>query len=293
LPQFGNLKKVDLPDGDRLFCYITPGISDTVVVLFHGLSGDVSSDYMQRTGLLCQKLGHTFVLVNHRGAGEGFMEARQPYHSGRAEDMSAVLASLRQEFPNKKQIAIGYSMSGNILLCLLGGFRGAHLPDAAIAVNSPIDLRQGSMLLKKGLNRIYDMNFVLTLRKQIAEKQRLGLSDKRYAISPLASIWDFDEIYTAPASGFKNRDDYYEQCSAIHYIPNIKTPTHVLTAADDPFVSVENSYRVKYPSSTQLHVEARGGHMGYLAAQSTPLGSNRWLDYYLHEALESLKDTLA
>lgn len=292
LLQLGSLNKVDLPDGDRLFCYITEGHTDTVVALFHGLSGDVQSDYMQRTALLCQQLGHTFVLVNHRGAGEGFLEARHPYHSGRAEDMSAVLGFLRGKFSNKKLIAIGYSMSANILLTLLGGFRGTHLPDAAIAVNGPIDLEQGSALLKQGLNRIYDMRFVLSLRKLVEERHRLGLGE-RYEISRWATIWDFDEIYTAPASGFKNREDYYAQCSAKHYIPNIKTPTYVLTAADDPFVSVSGYLKTEFPKSTQLHIESRGGHMGYLSGQATPLGSTRWLDYYLHEALQGLKQTLA
>lgn len=263
-----------------------------VVAMFHGLSGDVHSDYMQRTALLCQQLGHSFVLVNHRGVGEGFLEARHPYHSGRSEDMSAMLEYLRGKFPGKKLVAIGYSMSGNILLSLLGGFRGKSLPDGAIAVNAPIDLSQGSELLKTGFNRVYDLRFVLRLRKLVEERHRLGLA-AAYDISPWASVWDFDEIYTAPDSGFKNRTDYYEQCSAKRYIPHIQTPTYILTAADDPFVSVENYHQTSFPKNIQLHVESRGGHMGYLSAQTTPLGSMRWLDYYVHEALQGLKETLA
>lgn len=292
LSDLGELHKVILPDGDRLFTYMTPGASDFVVVMFHGLSGDVRSDYMQRTALLCQKLGHTFVLVNHRGAGEGFLEARHPYHSGRAEDISAVIQFLREKYPSKKIIAAGYSMSGNILLSLLGGFRGVALPDGAIAVNAPIDLSQGSALLKRGFNRVYDFRFVLRLRKLIEEKHRLGLSD-RYEVSRWATLWDFDEIYTAPASGFKNRDDYYRQCSAINYINNIKTPTYVLTAHDDPFVSSLHYQGLGLPRCVQVHIEERGGHMGYLSSRATPLGSTRWLDYYLYEALQGLKDALA
>lgn len=293
LSSLGELKKIPLPDGDCLFTYVSPGPSDFIVCLFHGLSGDVHSDYMQRTALLCQKMGHGFVLVNHRGAGAGFLEARHPYHSGRSEDMSAVLACVRREHPTKKLIAVGYSMSGNILLSLLGGFRGNTVPDGAIAVNAPIDLRQGSALLKTGFNRVYDLRFILRLRKLLQEKHRLGLTDREYAVSPWATIWDFDDIYTAPASGFKNREDYYQQCSAIHYIDRIQVPTYVLTAADDPIVGAANYRRITFPASTQLHIEGRGGHMGYLTARATPLGSYRWLDYYLHEALKGLEETLA
>lgn len=293
LENFGTQFEVDLPDGDRLFCFHIPGASDTVVSVYHGLSGDVTSDYMQRTALVCQKLGHSVVLVNHRGAGIGAAYARNPYHSGRAEDMSAVLKKLREMFPAKKQIAVGFSMSANILLCLLGGFRGEVKPDAAITVNAPIDLMQGSQLLKTGFNRIYDLRFVLRLRKNVEEKFRQGLITQKYEIPAWSTIWDMDQIYTAPAAGFKDRFDYYQNCSAIHYLSKIQTPTYVLTAQDDPFVSVENYMKASFSKSTMLHVEARGGHMGYLAKQNTPLGSVRWLDYYVHEALQSLKQVLA
>lgn len=293
LSTLGELKKILLPDGDRLFTYASPGTSDYVVCLFHGLSGDVRSDYMQRTALLCQRLGHGYVLVNHRGAGDGFLEAKHSYHSGRSEDMAAVLESVRQDNPTKKIIAVGYSMSGNILLSLLGGFRGKTVPDGAIAVNAPIDLRQGSALLKTGLNRLYDWRFVTRLRKMVLDKHRLGMSEQEYQISPWATVWDFDEIYTSKANGFKDREDYYQQCSAINYIPRIQVPTHILTANDDPFVSAENYRRTSFPNCTRLHIEGRGGHMGYLSSRKTPLGTTRWLDYYLHEALKDLEQTLS
>ena len=294
-PELENLGKnfeVDLPDGDRLFCFYQPGHTDVVVSLYHGLSGDVYADYMQRTALLCQQLGHTVVLVNHRGAGQGLHYARHPYHSGRAEDVSEILKALRQKFPQKKQIAIGYSMSGCIMLCLGGGFRGDEKPDGIITVNAPLNLGNGAALLKSGINRIYDVRFVHRLRQNIAEKYRLGLIAEHYEIPWWATIYDFDQIYTAPAAGFKNRQDYYDSCSAIHYLNGIDVPTYMLTAADDPFVTVQDYLSAPMSKTTSLHVESRGGHLGYLSRRKTPLGSHRWMDYYLHEALNALTKEL-
>lgn len=293
LQHFGARQAVDLEDGDRLFYFELPGPSNFVVCLFHGLSGDVSSDYMQRTALLCQSLGHTVILVNHRGVGEGAAFAKNPYHSGRAEDASAVLENLKIRYPTKKHIAIGYSMSGNIVLALLGGFRGSVLPDAAITVNAPINLLRGSKLLKTGFNRVYDMRFVAQLRRDIEKKFKLGLISKPYVISPWSTVWDLDQIYTAPAGGFRDREDYYARCSAFAYLKNIKTPTYVLTAADDPFVSVQDYLQADFSKQVQLHIEKCGGHLGYLTRRSTPLGTRRWLDYYLFEALQSLEQTLS
>lgn len=36
--------------------------------------------------------------------------------------------------------------------------------------------------------------------------------------------------------GFRNRFEYYEECSSLQYIPHIRTPTLFLNAKDDPFL---------------------------------------------------------
>ena len=37
----------------------------------------------------------------------------------------------------------------------------------------------------------------------------------------LNTIWDFDVSYTAPAGGYRDVDDYYDQCSGKNYLKNI------------------------------------------------------------------------
>lgn len=292
LENLGQNFEVDLPDGDRLFCFYHQGTSNLVVSLYHGLSGDVYADYMQRTAILCKRLGHTVVLVNHRGAGHGEHHARHPYHSGRSEDVSEVLKVLRSKFPGKQQIAIGYSMSGNILLCLAGGFRGDMKPDGVITVNAPLNLSAGAQLLRTGFNRVYDIRFVHRLRHNIEEKYRSGLIAKHYEIPRWASIYDLDRIYTAEAGGFNSREHYYESCSAKQYVPSIDVPTYCLTAEDDPFVSASEYHSAGFNKYTQVHIEKHGGHLGYLTRTPTPLGSTRWMDYYLNEAIQALAETL-
>ncbi len=130
------------------------------------------------------------------------------------------------------------------------------------------------------------------LRKKIEDKYRTGLIAKHYEIPWWATIYDLDQIYTAEAGNFKDREDYYESCSAKNYLASIDVPTYCLTAADDPFVSVKEYESVQFPKNVQLHVEARGGHLGYLTRTPTPLGSTRWLDYYLSEALQAMTETL-
>jgi len=285
----GEKLEVPLPDGDRLFCLCYPGTSSLVISLYHGLSGDLNADYIQRAALLYQKMGHTVVLVNHRGVGEGAAYSRNSYHSGRGEDISAILMALRQKYPGKKQITVGFSMSGNIVLTLLAGLRGVEKPDGAITVNAAINLAESSRLLSQGFNRIYDLRFVARLREEIQAKYHLGLITKLYQIPRFSSVYDLDQIYTAEAGGFRDRDDYYASCSTYLHLSEVQTPTYMLTSADDPFILVKSYQEARLSSVISLHVEKVGGHLGYLSRRRTPLGSHRWLDYYLHESLRGLE----
>ncbi len=91
----GRRIEIPLPDGDRLIGFIQEGTSKTIVYIFHGLAGSTDSTYMHRTAILAQKQNHTVFIVNHRGCGEGAGLAKNPYHSGRAEDLSAAITAGR------------------------------------------------------------------------------------------------------------------------------------------------------------------------------------------------------
>lgn len=281
LSEIGEKLNIALPDGDQLVAFCHEGPSNYVVSVYHGLSGDADADYIRRTTLLCKKLGHTCVRVNHRGAGAGAGLANKPYHSGRSQDISEVLKFLKIKFPDKKQITIGFSMSGNIILHLLSGRGDANsvLPDAAIVSNAAINLERTSIKLHKGFNRIYDRRFISILSKMVAGRVKVPRHSR---------VYDFDQLYTAPASGFRDREHYYGEASTIDFVSKIKTPVYVLTAEGDPFVAVEDYRQASWSSSTNLHIERHGGHLGFICRNKTPLGSHRWLDHYLFEALTAL-----
>jgi predicted alpha/beta-fold hydrolase len=283
-------ERVEIPvsDGDVLVGRYFAGETDVVAYLFHGLGGNAYVDYMQRTADVCRRLGYHVYAINHRGCGEGAGLARYPYHSGRAEDLSAVISLGRRRHPRMRHAAVGFSLSGNALLLLLSGARGETLPDCAVAVNAPIDLGSCAVRLQKGFNRVYDFRFVAVCREAIRSRRRAGLVRERYAIPLFATLQQFDDIYTAPVSGFRNREHYYESCSTKHRLTSIRTPTVIITAKDDPFIGYDDYASAALGSSVHLHAENVGGHLGYLSAENTPMGNRRWLDYALSEYLVRL-----
>lgn len=289
LKEKGQVLNVTLEsEEERIVTTYHKGRTRTVVYLFHGLGGFSHAGYMQRTARIARAMGHHVFLNNHRGCGEGAGLAVEPYHSGRAEDLSAVIAFGKKMLPDHRHIAIGFSLSANALLLLAAGVRAEVLPDAAIAVNGPINLDNCSLRLNQGPNLIYNYRFVHELRESIAIREKTGRLSATYKVPLTANLRDFDEIYTAPAGGFLSREQYYRTCSSAQYLARIAIPTVLLTAADDPIVDVSDYQSARPSDHVVLHIEPHGGHMGYLSREKTPLGTHRWLDYALKEYLTAL-----
>ncbi len=284
-PAFRRIE-LTLPDGDRLAGREYPGGGDTLVCLFHGLGGDNDADYMRRGVAVAQELGHGAWSFNHRGCGDGAGLAAGIYHSGRADDLGAVFAHARAVHPGKRLVAVGFSLSGNALLLNLGeGIGRFEKPDLAIAVNPPIDLEKGARLLERGLNRVYDLRFVLRCRRAVRERVAAGLIPDRYRIPSWTTLRGFDDLVTAPIGGFRDREDYYARCSAMPHLAKIDRPTVVLAARDDPFIDWRDHVAAEKSDLVHLHLEDFGGHMGYVGKGVPRM---RWLDFALTHYLREL-----
>ncbi len=271
----GQAIRIPLPDGDTLTARFHPGTRPGVVCIFHGLGGTIDADYMTRSArVIRERFGFSVLRVNHRGCGEGKGLAKSPYHSGRAEDLSTAILRARELCPGQPVFALGFSLSGAALLLLLTGRRGSEKPDAALAVNAPIQLERSALLLKRGLNRVYDLRFVKLCNSTVPAPP---------PVRPWATLHDFDQAYTAPQGGFQSREHYYSSCSSGPHLESIQTPTLILTAADDPFIDVQDYRDARLSSTTTLHIERVGGHMGYLSHEK-----GRWLDYAIGQSFESL-----
>ena len=273
---------LDLADGDCLFLQYVDRKSKTTVSVFHGLAGSSESDYMRRTADVASAKGWNIILVSHRGA-HPKANAAKTYHSGRGDDASAVLTWAKKRFPGSRQIAVGFSMSGSILLNLISGKVGSELPDFAIVVNAPLDLRDAALKLSKGLSKIYDIRFYFLLKELI---QKRGL---KFELPLVGRTFDVDDKYTSKINGFENAIDYYEKCSTYAHLDKIKVKTFILSSEDDPFIS-----HLKYQSATwneNAHVTLikHGGHMGYISKFKDDKYGRRWLDHYLSTVFDFIE----
>lgn len=86
------------------------------------------------------------------------------------------------------------------------------------------------------------------------------------------TLQEFDDLFTGPIHGFKNAIDYYTQSSSIKVVANIRIPTLIVNAKNDPFLSPEcypEDLLKNHPFVT-FEIPEHGGHVGF--AQFTKNG---------------------
>lgn len=294
---------IDLPDRDKALHH---GNSNWVIILLHGLAGSADSKYIQRMTNLFPKDDHTVIRANHRNCGDSFGLAKQPYHSGRSDDIAILIKNIRTRFQDKKVMTIGYSMSANSVLLLMSrvfpmqniysieDFENSkyseefELPDTAITVNAPINLAKSAFEISNSLNRIYELNFMFNLHFFLQGLAKKGQIEKTKGLHPFMKVSSFDQVFTAPRSGFESAQNYYELCSAGPHLKKINRPTVCLTSANDPFIPVHDYLETETSPTMRVHIEKHGGHLGYLQKEKTPLGNFRWLDYGVYEISKNI-----
>ncbi|HIF00826.1 MAG TPA: alpha/beta fold hydrolase [Planctomycetes bacterium] len=279
-------RKLRFPDGDFAVLHDDRpqewSRGDHVVLLMHGMAGCHQSGYMAR---IAAKLMHRNVRVfrmDHRGCGAGEHLAENPYHAGRIRDLEAAIRMLERLCPTSPVSVAGFSLSGNLLLRYLGDDPAA-LPLSlfrAVAICPPVDLKQCvEQLGTTRMGQRYDWYFARQLVNQLANQPQWR-DDVPLATAkrPPRRIIEFDELYTAPASGFESAEHYYAEASAKSFVGNISVPTTILAAEDDPMVCSAPLKQLQLPKTVTLCLTQHGGHLGFTGRKGVD-ADQRWMDW--------------
>ncbi|HEU4564663.1 MAG TPA: hydrolase [Gemmatimonadaceae bacterium] len=270
-------ERLETPDGDFLDLHrldAPPGAPATtpLLLLLHGLEGSHRSHYV--AGMLdeARRRGWAAAVLVWRSCGDEPNRAPRFYHSGETTDLDLVVRRLTTERPDAPLLPAGVSLGGNILLKWLGE-RGADVPAAvraAAAVSVPFDLARGARHIDRGFSRVYQAHFLRTLRRKALEKHaRFPALIRAEAAAAARTLWEFDDVVTAPVHGFRDAADYYERSSSLGFLAGIRVPTLLLSAADDPFLpaAVLDEVGAVARQNPALRPEfvAQGGHVGFIS----------------------------
>ncbi|HSF72059.1 MAG TPA: alpha/beta fold hydrolase, partial [Methylotenera sp.] len=274
---------VPLPDGDKLVLLenrpATWQAGNRIILMLHGLTGSARSKYLLRIANKLTNEGYLVIRMNLRGCGQGLGYARHLYHSGRSEDSRAAIMWIKQHFPKSPVTLVGFSLGANIVL-KMAGEDGAHPSgnlDSVVAVSPPLDLEASVKLLIHKKNKLFNDFFVKCLLRdtQILHDTFPDLPKPIFPSS--LNVYQFDDIYTAPRSGFKDAKDYYTQSSSKHFIDSITLPTFILYAKDDPVISRRSFLHLPHKTNFDTIITSRGGHVGWMG-HTGRFAKYRWMD---------------
>jgi predicted alpha/beta-fold hydrolase len=275
-------RRVLLPDGDRLVLHDSQPkrwrLGGRIALLIHGLGGSHRSGQVQRVAGMLLAHGLRVVLVDLRGAGRGASLARKTYHGGCSEDVRAAVAVVHGWSPSSPLILVGMSLGGNIALKLAGEAAVHPVPglERVAAVSPPVDLEGCAARLALPRSRLYERFFVRNLLEQVRRQQRHFPDVPRARFPRRLTMRLFDDLYTAPRGGFRDALDYYRRAAALPLLPLIRVPTLIVTARDDPFITVEPFDALSAAHHITVHVTERGGHLGFLGWDGN--GGVRWAE---------------
>jgi len=278
---------VTLDDGDQIALHDDmppqwqPG--DASLMLVHGLCGCRLSPYMIRLADQFTRMGVRVFRLEMRGCGVAADHSRGLTHAGRSDDCLAAITRIAELTGEGDIATVGISLGGNQLLRAAGRL-GAGLdnaPDWAhrwtrlVAVSPPIDLQRCSDNLQRPMLRGYNRYFIGNLLRRLPQHIRQSPELMQRCARPWPkTLRELDDRITAPISGFRDAEDYYDQSSAGPLLSSIAIPSLILTAANDPIVPVECFTNLDLPQPSKLDLERHpvrllitpcGGHIGFFA----------------------------
>jgi len=272
-------ERLELPDGDFIDLCWTGQQSDIIVIIIHGLEGSIDSHYARGVIPAIHEHGWRSVFMHFRGCSGEHNRLARSYHSGDTGDIEYLIDTLHRRHPGTHLFAVGYSLGGNALLKYLGETTGRERLKGAVAVSVPFELAQGALRLATGFSRVYQRHLLKRLQRKIISKfTGMQAPVSLDNIPEMDTFMRFDDAVTAPLHGFRDVNDYYTRSSSRQFLRNIKVPTLIIHAQDDPFLTPD-----AIPGADELSGEIRlelskhGGHVGFISG-SNPFKPVYWLE---------------
>lgn len=236
-----------------------------LAIFTHGFLGNSTRPYLLGGVKAFNLAGYDALAWNHRGLSGANNRLEKITIHGSSDDLEAVINYALFKKQYNEIVLVGYSKGGNISL-KYAGEKGKDIHSAIkkiVAISTPTDL-QGSVdvMGKKGF---YTNRFNKKLSEFLQERKHLIDSEVFKDFKKFRYLDEFADNYIAPLHGFKNGQEYYDSCSAMHVVNKICIPTLILNAQNDPVLSESCAVKEIAQKSDYVFSEVplHGGHCGF------------------------------
>lgn len=278
-------ERIYTPDNDFLdLDWLRKGAKQ-LVVISHGLEGSSDRPYVKGMARVFREAGWDVLAWNCRTCSGEINKAPRMYHHAVSDDLDVVVKHAFQTKAYQKVALVGFSMGGSITLKYLGEYSN-QLPAAisrAAVFSVPCDLGGSARELSKKGNNFYRKRFLRKLANKLkAKSAQMPELVNCEGVEKIQHFSEFDNRFTAPIHGFKDAEDFYRQASANTHLPDIRIPTLIVNAKNDPMLSA-GCYPeglAKELPHIYLEMPDYGGHVGFtLAGQPVNWAEQRALRF--------------
>ena len=260
-----------------------------LVIVVHGLQSNSNSSLSVDLGRAYLNQGFDVACINFRGCSGVPNDNLKAYHLGFTDDLIQYLSIMNNGAEKPPPIFIsGFSLGANVVLKALGelgdrAFEEFSVYGAAVT-GAPFDNERNiNCVQKAGFNKVAYNNNLLNSMKKTYLSQLERFPDSKEAmvldyneIAEATEISAFENAAIAPLFGFKDNIDYYRKTNCINFLDDIRVPTLIVNAADDPFFDPDffptefcchsAEGRSKRSPISMVRTE-HGGHLGYMFHQ--------------------------
>ncbi|EYC41142.1 hypothetical protein Y032_0580g247 [Ancylostoma ceylanicum] len=280
---------------------------DLTLALTPGIANSSESNYIRTCVHYAQERGYRCVVLNHLGAlPDVKLTGNRIFSYGGTDELHAMMNQVFNDYPRSKFISVGFSMGANITTRFLLQtteeqrsriILGLSVGQGYSATNSvPLyhDWENGrrfySYCITENMKRLLRRNYEQAVAPHVAS----GLVDEQ-RLWAATSIVALDENYNRRVAGFPNVESFYEWCSCLPLLPNLRVPMIFLNAEDDPIIPRclwEPVKELASRSEDMAFVSTRhGGHLGFLEGGSFSPHSVTWLDRFIVEMADRAVET--
>jgi hypothetical protein len=240
-----------------------------VAVLLHGWEGSSESLYILSLGQYLLDRGFDVVRLNLRDHGGSHHLNPEIFHSCRIREVVGAVRRIQDLNPGRGLNLVGFSLGGNFFLRVAARAREAGLElEQVIAVCPVVDPGHTMQRLEAG-RAMYRRYFVWKWHKSLRQKQAAW--PKLYdltEVQALGTLTAMTEHLVRRYGGYPSLAEYLRGYAIVgDALADICHPTRIITAADDPIISVDDFERIARPAALRLTRTVLGGHCGYYDAR--------------------------
>ncbi len=268
---YARRERVDLPDGDfvDLDWSCLAKKHKKLAIITHGLEGDSTRHYVTGVAKIFSTNGYDALGWNCRSCSGEMNRLARFYHHGDAGDLRFVIEHAISQYRYDEIILIGFSMGGSLTFRAVAE-DPTWVPQqvkCAIGFSVPCSLKGSVDALSTSVNKMYKNRFLKKLGVKI--KLKAIMFPDQINAEGYDSIKDFigfDNRYTAPLHGYNDALDFYEKASVGPFLKNLKIPSLIVQAKNDPFLlpncfPIEEAYTNPF---VFLEIPHKGGHCGFM-----------------------------